>query len=113
MGDAARRGLQHAHEIFDRDQRLVQKAGIELAAESVGHLAHSLADVFGVEAEIFIQLIAGKDGEIHALVLAGVLASEEFTSPFLRKPVFRLAPGQWSVPELVRFVRAQLLLAKL
>ena len=52
-------------------------------------------------------------GRADALVLAGVLASEEFTSPLLRKPVFRLAPGQWSVPELVRFVRAQLLLAKL
>jgi len=50
-------------------------------------------------------------GNVDALVLAGGVSPEEFESPFLRKPVFALAAGQWSVPELVRFVRGRLLLA--
>jgi hypothetical protein len=44
-----------------------------------------------------------------ALVLANGVSREGFDSPFLRKPVFGLAPGEWSVPELVMFVRGRLL----
>jgi hypothetical protein len=42
-------------------------------------------------------------------VLANGVSPQEFTSPFLRKPVFELATGEWSVPELVSFVRRRLL----
>jgi hypothetical protein len=49
---------------------------------------------------------------VDALVLADGLSPEGLASPFLRKPVFSLGVGQWSVPELVRFVRGRLLLAK-
>jgi hypothetical protein len=45
-----------------------------------------------------------------ALVLAVGVSPVDFVSPFLRKRVFGLAAGQWSVPELMRFVRGRLLM---
>ena len=47
-------------------------------------------------------------GSVDALVLSNGLLPDEFESPFLRKPVFGLAEGRWSVPELVRFVRERI-----
>jgi hypothetical protein len=70
-----------------------------------------------------IALLAGEEsewkpslrecvGSVDALVLAGSVSLEGFESPFLRKPVFALEPGQWSVPELVRFVRWKLMVGQ-
>jgi molybdopterin-guanine dinucleotide biosynthesis protein len=47
-------------------------------------------------------------GSMDALVLAGGGSPQEFESHLLQKPVFVLAAGEWSVPELVRFVRERL-----
>jgi molybdopterin-guanine dinucleotide biosynthesis protein len=47
-------------------------------------------------------------GSVDALVLSNGLLPDELESPFLRKPVFGLAEGGWSVPELVRFVRERI-----
>ena len=71
----------------------------------------SLAVLDGPEAEWKASLREAA-GMADALVLANGTSAEEFASPFLRKPVFGLAAGQWSVPELIQFVRARLLLAK-
>lgn len=71
----------------------------------------SLAILDGPETEWKASLRESA-GMADALVLANGMAAEDFASPFLRKPVFGLAAGKWSLPELVRFVRARLLLAK-
>jgi hypothetical protein len=73
-----------------------------------GEPAVSIAVLSGGEAEWKASLRESA-GTADALVLAGGVSPEGFTSPFLRKPVFGLATGQWSVPELVRFVRGRLL----
>jgi hypothetical protein len=80
------------------------------------------------EPRVSIALLAGPESEwkaslwdclerVDALVLAeGASVTEEFVSRFsvpglLEKPVFRLAAGEWFLPELVRFVRGRLMLA--
>jgi hypothetical protein len=68
----------------------------------------SIAVLAGAESEWKPSLLDCV-GSVDALVLTGGVSPEKFDSPFLRKPVFGLAPGQWSVPELVRFVRGRLL----
>jgi len=76
-----------------------------------GEAAVSLAVLAGAEAEWKTSLLECV-GRVDAVVLANSVSPEEFVSPFARKPVFGLAAGLWSVPELVRFVRGRLLLAK-
>ena len=86
-----------------------------VAAGSVarpGEAEVSLAVLAGAEAEWKASLRESA-GMADALVLANGVSPEEFASPFLRKPVFGLAAGEWSVPELVRFVRGRLLGSKL
>ena len=73
-----------------------------------GEAAVSIAMLAGVEAEWKTSLLESA-GMADALVLANGVSREEFTSPFLRKPIFELAAGQWSSPELIKFVRARLL----
>ena len=68
----------------------------------------SIAMLSGDEAEWKASL-RGSAGMADALVLADGVSLVDFVSPFLRKPVFGLATGEWSVPELVRFVRGRLL----
>jgi len=72
-----------------------------------GEQAVTVAVLAGPEAEWKASLRECA-GRVDALVLANGLSPEEFESPFLQKPVFDLAHGQWSVPELVRFVRDRL-----
>jgi hypothetical protein len=82
-----------------------------IAAGTVGRRGEaevSLAVLAGAEAEWKASLLECV-GSVEAVVLANGLRSEEFASPFARKPVFGLATGQWSVPELLRFVRGRLL----
>jgi hypothetical protein len=73
-----------------------------------GEATVSLAVLAGPEAEWKASLRESA-GMADALVLADGVSPEEFISPFARKPVFGLATGKWSVPELVRFVRGRLL----
>jgi len=75
---------------------------------NLGEPTVSIAVLAGAEAEWKASLLESA-GMADALVLAKGVSREEFTSPFLRKPIFELAAGQWSVPELVRFVRVRLL----
>ena len=93
------------------DALLVESNRISASASAnQGEPAASIAVLSGTEVEWKASLRESA-GRMDALVLANGLSPEEFTSPFLRKPVFGLAAGQWSVPELVRFVRSRLLLA--
>jgi hypothetical protein len=73
-----------------------------------GEAEVSLAVLAGAEAEWKASLLECV-GRVDAVVLASGVSREEFTAPFLRKPVFELAAGEWSVPALVRFVRGRLL----
>ena len=75
---------------------------------NLGEPAVSIAVLAGAETEWKASLRESA-GMADALLLANGISQGEFTSPFLRKPVFELAPGQWSVPELILFVRARLL----
>jgi len=75
---------------------------------SRGERVVSIAVLAGAEPEWKPSLLDCA-GSVDALVLAGGVLPEEFDSPFLRKPVFGLTAGQWSVPELVGFVRGRLL----
>ena len=75
---------------------------------NLGEPAVSIAVLAGAEAE-WKDSLWESAGMADALVLANGVSQEELTSPFVRKPIFGLAAGQWSVPELVRFVRARLL----
>jgi hypothetical protein len=82
-----------------------------IAAATVAHQCEeevSLAVLAGAESEWKASLRESV-GMADALVLADGVTPAEFVSPFLRKPVFGLAAGQWSVPELARFVRGRLL----
>jgi len=76
-----------------------------------GETAVTIAVLSGEEAE-WKPSLRDCAGHVDALVLADGLLTNEFESPFLRKPVFGLSAGEWSVPELVRFVRGRLLLGK-
>ena len=69
---APRRGLQQADEVFDADQRRMQQARVELAAEGCDHLAHGLLDVFGIQAKVLVEMIAGEDGKLDSLDLLQV-----------------------------------------
>ena len=73
-----------------------------------GEAEVSLAVLAGPEAEWKASLLECV-GRVDAVVLANGISPEEITSPFFRKPVFQLAEGVWSIPELVRFVRGRLL----
>jgi hypothetical protein len=73
-----------------------------------GERAMTVAVLSGPAAEWKVSLRECA-GSVDALVLANGLLPEEFESPFLRKPVFGLAEGHWSVPELVRFVRERIM----
>jgi hypothetical protein len=68
----------------------------------------SLAVLAGVASEWKASLWARFE-TTDALVLTGGLTCEELPAELQAKPVFRLIEGQWSSPELVRFVRARLL----
>jgi len=76
-----------------------------------GEATVSLAVLAGAEAESKASLLECA-GRADAVVLVNGISSQGFVSPFARKPVFGLAAGQWAVPELIRFVRGRLLLAK-
>lgn len=73
-----------------------------------GELTVSLAVLAGAESEWKASLRESA-GLADVLVLTNGVSPQEFTSPFLGKPVFELAAGEWSVPELVSFVRRRLL----
>jgi len=93
------------------DALLVESNRISAGAvANRGEAAVSIAVLSGEEAE-WKPSLRDCAGHVDALVLADGLLTDEFTSPFLRKPVFSLRAGEWSVPELVRFVRSRLLMA--
>jgi len=75
-----------------------------------GEPSCSIAVVVGTESEWKASL-RECIGSVDALVLVGGVSPEEFESTFLRKPIFTMTAGQWSMPELVGFVRDRLLLA--
>jgi hypothetical protein len=73
-----------------------------------GEAVVSITVLSGAEVE-WKETLRESAGRAEALVLANGISREEFVSPFLQTPVFGLAAGRWSVPELVRFVRGRLL----
>ena len=73
-----------------------------------GEPAVTLAVLAGEEADWKSSLRECLGG-VDALLLTNGLLPGEFDSALARKPVFELREGQWSPPELVRFVRGRLL----
>jgi hypothetical protein len=71
----------------------------------LGERAVSLAVLDGDEAD-WKDSLRECLGGVDALVVGSGVS--RFDSPFARKPVFSLGAGQWSVPELVQFVRGRL-----
>ena len=91
------------------DALLIESNRISPAvAANRGEPAVSIAVLAGAEVEWKASLRESA-GMADALVLANGVSAEKFTSPFLGKPIFGLLAGQWSVPELVGFVRSRLL----
>ena len=43
--------------------------GLNSRLSARGELAERLGDFFGAEAEVFVELVAGQDGEVDALEL--------------------------------------------
>jgi len=68
----------------------------------------SLAVLAGAESDWKASLWT-RVGAADALVLTGGLACEELPAELQMKPEFRLIEGEWSSPELIKFVRAHLL----
>jgi hypothetical protein len=99
----ARRGAPECDALLVESNRIA--AGV---VANRGERVVSIAVLAGAESEWKASLRECV-GSVDALVLADGVSAEGFESPFLRRPVFGLAAGQWSVPELVRFVRGKLM----
>jgi len=100
---------QHAPEC---DSLLVESNRI--SAEAIARPRERMVDLAvlaGAEPEWKASLAACL-GWADAVVLATGLSPEELATLPSGKPIFRLAPGEWSSPDFVRFVRERMLAAE-